>query len=321
MNLPDARAKVLESLLEGVSRKDLARRAAALSAAYRAGGPSAGIVSDADALAYVLARAPATYAAARAVLARMPGLTPATVLDMGAGPGTASWAAAEIWPDIAVTMLDRSAPLRALAAMLMPSAQVMAGDVAGTKPRADLVIASYVLAEFALDKAAILARDLWQGAVQALVLIEPGTPDGFARIRSARAALIKAGAHVAAPCTHDADCPMARRVGESRSDQHTADWCHFLQRLPRSRDHLILKDASVPFEDERYSYVVMTREAAPKGARIIKPVVESKAGITLPLCDETGLHDEFVPRRDKEAFRRARKLEWGDLVESPSPAV
>ena len=37
------------------------------------------------------------------------------------------------------------------------------------------------------------------------------------------------------------------------------DWCHFSQRLPRSRDHMLLKDASVPFEDERYSYVVVTQ--------------------------------------------------------------
>ena len=84
--------------------------------------------------------------------------------------------------------------------------------------------------------------------------------------------------------------------------------------MQRSRDHLITKRASVPFEDERYSYVAVTRQAVAKGARIIKPPVEAKPGITLPLCDANGLHDEFVPRRDKESFRRARKLGWGDLL-------
>ena len=45
------------------------------------------------------------------------------------------------------------------------------------------------------------------------------------------------------------------------------DWCHFSQRLARSRDHMLLKDASVPFEDERYSYVVATRAEAFRAAR------------------------------------------------------
>ena len=56
-------------------------------------------------------------------------------------------------------------------------------------------------------RAAAVAADLWQRRGQALVLIEPGTPQGFARIRAARAALIEAGAHIAAPCTHDNACP------------------------------------------------------------------------------------------------------------------
>jgi len=160
--------------------------------------------------------------------------------------------------------------------------------------------------------AGAIAADLWKITGKMLVLVEPGTPQGFARIRAARAALIAAGAHIAAPCTHDNICPMS---GD--------DWCHFSQRLPRSRDHMTLKDASVPFEDERYSYVVATPEKiapAPearlqKAARIIKPPVESKPGVMLPLCDETGLRDLFVAGRDKAAYRAVRKLEWGDRVE------
>ena len=172
-------------------------------------------------------------------------------------------------------------------------AEILSGDLAVEKPETDLVVASYVLAELPLDRIAMTARDLWQCAKGALALIEPGTPDGFARIRAARAALIETGAHVAAPCTHDNGCPM---VGE--------DWCHFSQRLPRSRDHMLLKGASVPFEDERYAYVVMTRRKVSSGARILNarilaPPLEAKPGLTFKLCDETGLRAQFVASRDK----------------------
>ena len=306
MQLPPARLTALNALLDGISRKDLAARVEKQSAAYRAGGTSSGIAEGLDALAYAVARAPATYAAARAVFGRvlevMPDFSPASLLDVGAGPGTASWAAVDVWPGLAVTMLDHNPHLRTLAAKLMGEAVVLPGDAGAPKPKADVVVASYVLAEFSESRAAAMAADLWAGAEEMLVLIEPGTPQGFARIRAARAALIEAGAHVVAPCTHDRTCPM-----------QPADWCHFAQRLSRSRDHMIAKGASVPFEDERYAYVAVTRQAVTKGARVIKPAMETKPGVTLPLCDAKGLRNEFVARRNKEAFRGARKLDWGDL--------
>jgi ribosomal protein RSM22 (predicted rRNA methylase) len=117
--------------------------------------------------------------------------------------------------------------------------------------------------------------------------------------------LIGQGAYVLAPCTHNHACPIA-----------DPDWCHFSQRLPRSRDHLKVKGASVPFEDERYSYVVAARRPAAQAnrARIIAPPEETKAGITLPLCDERGLHRAFVSRRERDAFRLLRKAKWGDSI-------
>jgi ribosomal protein RSM22 (predicted rRNA methylase) len=137
-----------------------------------------------------------------------------------------------------------------------------------------------------------------------LVLIEPGTPEGFARIRAARAALLAAGGHAAAPCTHDRACPLTG-----------ADWCHFSQRLARSRDHLIAKGASVPYEDERYAYVAVSRAPVAHGqhARIVKPRIEAKPGITLPLCEGAGLRNAFIARRDRHAFRAVRRKDWGDL--------
>jgi ribosomal protein RSM22 (predicted rRNA methylase) len=323
-SLPPALAAALDGALDGVSRKDLAARAAAQTAAYRSGGTSRPIASDLDALAYALARMPATFAANAAVFARlvqaMPDFAPASLLDVGAGPGTASWAALAAWPAIAaVTMRDHNPALRALARRLtdagpLAGAEIVAGDAGEATGKADLAVASYVLAEMPDDDAARLARRLWQQADRALVLIEPGTPAGFARIRAARAALIEAGAHVAAPCTHDNMCPMAESIGASRSDNQISDWCHFSQRLPRSRDHMRLKDASVPFEDERYAYVAVTREPMPRGgARMVAPPLEAKPGLTFRVCDESGLSARFVPARDRVETRRVRRKGWGDL--------
>ena len=260
MPFPPVLAARLERLLDGVPRADLAVRAATMSAAYRQGASSGGIRAPADALAYALARMPATFAVNDAVLARLlevwPDFAPATLLDVGAGTGAAAWAARGRWPALAVTMWDANPALRDLAATLMPDAAVAAGDIAAVTARADLVIASYVLAELPESRAGEIAGRLWQAADRALVLVEPGTPPGFARIRAARAALIAMGAHIAAPCTHDQACPMA-----------DGDWCHFSQRLARSRDHMRMKDGTVPFEDERYAYVVAIRESRASGAR------------------------------------------------------
>lgn len=309
--LPSALTAALDGALEGVSRKALVEAARALSAGYRDSQTSRGLNTPTDALAYALARMPATYAACAAVFARlgkvMPDFAPTSLLDAGAGTGAASWAAATAWPGIAaIAMLDANAALRAMAQRLadqgLPPTEIAAGDLASVEGSHDLVVASYLLAEMSEADAARAACRLWQHAAEVLVLVEPGTPQGFARIRAARAALIAVGAHVTAPCTHDNVCPM-----------DNDDWCHFSQRLPRSRDHMLLKGASVPFEDERYAYVAVTREGVAQGARILAPPLESKPGLTFKLCDEEGLRAQFVVSRDKDEYRRVRKKDWGDL--------
>jgi ribosomal protein RSM22 (predicted rRNA methylase) len=56
-----------------------------------------------EAIAYVASRMPATYAAIYNVLRelsrRIDSFKPSTVMDFGTGPGTAIWAANEIWGD------------------------------------------------------------------------------------------------------------------------------------------------------------------------------------------------------------------------------
>jgi ribosomal protein RSM22 (predicted rRNA methylase) len=309
--LPARLKAAADALLEGVSRKDLAVGSTAISRDYRAGKSSAGVVTkDADALAYLVTRLPATYAVAAAVLdqlrAAAPDFAPATLLDVGAGPGTATWAARETWPGIAqVTLTDSNAAFRDLARKLVPEAQILAHDlIRDTLPSADLVIASFVIAEIA-EPASVIAR-LYAAATDILVLIEPGTPVGFERLRAARTQLIEQGANILGPCTHASACPVI-----------APDWCHFSQRLPRSRDHMRAKGGTVPYEDERYCWLAVSpaRKSANDGAaRVLAPPKDSKPGIELKLCTPAGLESRFIPKRDRTAFAGVRKVGWGDVA-------
>lgn len=317
-DLPPALSAAIAARLEGQGRAALADRARRQSERYRAGGGSAAVVTDeADALAYALARAPATYAACHAAfeaLAELADLEPASLLDAGAGTGSASWAAAEVWRGLsAATFLDSNPAFLAAAADLaaghpaLAGAARLRGDLAAAAelPPADLVIASYALAELPDAQVAAAALRLWAAAGQALVVVEPGSPAGWRRVLAIRAALIEAGAHIATPCPHQSVCPV-----------EAPDWCHFSQRLARSRDHRLAKAASVPFEDEKFIYLAALRQPASRpAARIVGPPHLSKPAIALKLCTAEGaLEHRPYPRRDKAAYAAVRRLAWGDAI-------
>ncbi|WP_027581283.1 small ribosomal subunit Rsm22 family protein [Bradyrhizobium sp. Ai1a-2] len=315
-DLPVELKAALDAKLQGFSRNEAASRAAAISRTYRDGGGSGTIKSETDALAYVLARMPATYAAIVASLNAFveirPDFAPSSLLDIGAGPGTASWAAAQTFPSLQrFVLLDANATLRALALELagtrLRDARYELGParklLADAEP-ADLVVASYMVGEIDEAERTALAGLMWEKTGEVLVIVEPGTPAGYARIIALRAQLIAAGAHVVAPCPHDEECPL-----------EAPDWCHFSQRLSRSRAHMQVKGAEVPFEDERFAYVALTRTPAPnRPSRVLAQPVVGKADVTAKLCTPEGLSIAKIPRRAKADYARARRWRWGDAV-------
>jgi ribosomal protein RSM22 (predicted rRNA methylase) len=321
-SLPADLQAALSAKLQGLSRGDTAARAARISQTYRDGGGSDGIRSDSDALAYALARMPATYAAMAAALnalcAIRPDFAPRSLLDVGAGPGTASWAATEAFSSLtSVALFDANDALRALALDLMRGSfrrddpDYRKGDarvlLEAAEP-ADLVIASYMIGELDQRERIELAALAWNKTRDTLLIVEPGTPKGYERIVALRTQLIAQGAHVAAPCPHDGRCPLM-----------PPDWCHFTQRLPRSRAHREIKGVELPFEDEKFAYLALTRRPVPaRPLRVLAQPVVSKVEITAKLCTPEGLVTAKVPHRAKADYARARRWRWGDGVDPES---
>jgi ribosomal protein RSM22 (predicted rRNA methylase) len=321
MTSPDLPAELkaaLQAKLHGLSRSDAAERSAAISQTYRSGGGSAAIRTEAHALAYALARMPATYAAVTASLNALcevrPDFAPQNLLDVGAGPGTAIWAAAEAFSSLANFMsIDANTALRTLALDLFDKSsrlsklqyrQGEARAVLSHAEPADLVVASYLLGEMSDTERAGLADLMWARTSDTLLIVEPGTPAGYARILALRRQLIALGAHVAAPCPHDGECPLI-----------APDWCHFAQRLPRSRAHRQLKGAELAFEDEKFAYVALTRApVARHPARVLAQPDVGKVAVTAKLCTPGGLVVAKVSRRARADYARARRWRWGDAV-------
>jgi ribosomal protein RSM22 (predicted rRNA methylase) len=314
--LPAELRSALETKLHGLARDKIAARAARISKTYRDGGNSRVIASSADALAYALVRMPATYAAVTAGLVALgeikPDFAPISLLDVGAGPGTASWAAAETFASLQkFTLLDINAALQTLALELGRNHARLAAmtcrrdaNALDEAEPADLVIAGYLIGEVGDAERRMLAERLWAKTRHTLLVVEPGTPAGYARIIELRALLIAGGAHVAAPCPHNGPCPL-----------QAPDWCHFAQRLPRLRAHMQIKEAELPFEDEKFSYVVLTRNATTRSlSRVLAPPVVSKVDVSAKLCTADGLTMAKVPRRDKGAYAQARRWRWGEAV-------
>lgn len=322
--LPAELKAALDARLHGLSRNDAAERAAVISRTYRDGGGSGAIRSEADALAYALARMPATYAAVTASLNALreitPGFAPKSLLDVGAGPGTASWAAAEAFPSLqSFSLLDANPALRALALDLgrgstrLRDSNYQRGEARAALAEteaADLVVASYMIGEISESERSALAALMWAKTRDTLLVVEPGTPAGYARIMTLREQLIASGAHVAAPCPHGGQCPLL-----------APDWCHFTQRLPRSRAHKQLKSAELPYEDEKFSYLALTRAAVARHpARVLAQPDVTKVAVTAKLCTDRGVISAVAPRRDKAAYARFRRRNWGDAVFEDGPA-
>ncbi|MYT70771.1 MULTISPECIES: small ribosomal subunit Rsm22 family protein [unclassified Streptomyces] len=322
MNAPtdDTLRAALATLLEGLPPSQATRAVDRLIANYRGTTPTdAPILRDrADVVAYAAYRMPATFEAVRAALdalaAAAPGRTPTGHLDIGGGTGAAVWAAQDVWPGKRpTTVLDWSEPALALGRELASAEPTLASTVTWERARigassapadASLVTVSYVLKELTEADRAAVVDTAARAATDAVVIIEPGTPDGYTRVIEARDRLIAAGFHVAAPCPHSGTCPIVPG----------ADWCHFSARVSRSSLHRQIKGGSLAYEDEKFAYVAATRFAPePAPARIVRKPQIRKGQVLLDLCEVRGaLTRTTVTKKHGALYREARDAEWGD---------
>ena len=253
-----------------------------------------------EAQAYATSRLPATQAVGEQVLSILKEVYPhplPRVLDLGAGLGGSRW----LFQNIAQTLflVEKNPHMLALGKALQhPLGTFLSGDYKSLDlPQVDLVWASYTLSE--LKDPALLFSKLKQMSPKVLIFIEPGTPKGFDVIRLGREVFIEWGYHALAPCGHNAPCPMP-----------TGDWCHFSKRIIRTKGHQRTKGASLPYEDEKFSYVILSKEKGELPPRIIKRPQKGKGHVHVDLCTKDGL----IRQTRTKSKHGTLEATWGDVL-------
>ena len=230
---------------------------------------------------------------------------------MGSGPGTVLWAAHDLFPDLnQVTLIEQDQALSQEGAALFDedigqkNITFLSQSLQSAIPfkSHDLVCLSYVLGELSGQDHQALIQAAWQATNKFLILIEPGTPEGFGRIKEARRQLIEQGAFILAPCPHDLVCPMTQ-----------GDWCHFSARLGRSALHREIKESSLPYEDEKYSYIIASKKSRSRPlSRVIRRPKQGSGHFILDLCTQNGLERKIISKKMPTLYRAARQASWGD---------
>ena len=307
----------IERLTLGENHAELTNNSQKISDLYRSGSGCGKrlLTGEKEALAYSVARMPATLGAVSAALRaalEFANCNPASLLDVGAGTGASAWAADALLDLESIACLERENVMLQTGMELMKES-ALAGKtkwmqhdltIGKLSMAGDIVTASYVLNELRREDRLRMLEELWSAARMLLLIVEPGTPEGCRQMLENRDALIRLGAHIAAPCPHSGACMM----GES--------WCHFKCRVPRSRLHKQLKGGDAPYEDEKFTYIAVTREKCrPAEARIIRHPYFDKGRVTLEVCTHNGISKTVITKKDGELFKKARKAKCGDAIE------
>ena len=282
---------------------------------YAEGSP-APLEGLAEHVAYTICRMPATFAAVTQALSHMrevvPSFAPTTILDIGSGPGTAAISAMAAFPTICQGVgMERSADFLAISKILCSTLHGVQGDCITDPPPSgtfDLMTMAYVINELS-DETCRRWMEIAASKTQVLLIVEPGTPGGWARLMECRTRLIELGGQVLAPCPHHKPCPF---IG-------TDAWCHESVRLPRSSLHRRLKKGELGYEDEKFCYLAIAfssdlpRTVPP--ARIVHSPKHRHGHTYLTLCTKKGLLETtIISRKYKELYRIARDAIWGDLL-------
>lgn len=316
MDIPQELREAIEEVVTGVKHTNLIEQSQKISEKYREneGKGKRLVTQQEEAIAYAISRMPATYCSVYSVLTQVLknySKEINTVFDIGAGTGAATWAISNFLEAEKIICLEREKAMRDTGKKLMDrhleNVEWKECDIVVDKleEKADMAITSYMINELSSSDREKTILKMWEATNDLLIIIEPGTPEGFKHIVQAREILLAQNANIVAPCTHNGMCPINLEE----------DWCSFYARVARSGIHRQAKKGELGYEDEKFSYIAFSKNiTCLNGARILRHPQINSGFVKVKLCDENGIQEKTYSKKDKELYKKVKKMDAGETI-------
>ena len=307
----------IEKLISNLEHQKIIEESQKISKIYRnnKGEGNKLVTKKTEAIAYAISRMPSTYCAVYSALSNTLKNCDDKIenaLDVGAGTGAATWAISNLIDTKQIICLEREKEMLNIGKKLMEDQENLSNvewrefELANNeiKEKYDLVVTSYVINELSEKDRKKTIIKLWEATKKILLIIEPGTPEGFRHILEAREMLLKENANIIAPCTHQNKC----LIGDN-------DWCSFYTRVQRSGAQRQAKKGELGYEDEKFSYIAFSKKPIQnEGARILRHPQINKGYVKVKVCTDKNIEEKTYSKKDGEIYKKIRKLDAGDII-------
>ena len=319
MDIPQELKIAIENQLVGIKSNQIIENYQKISSRYRnnIGDGKIFVNKQEEALSYAISRMPSTYCAIYSALDHILKNCNEkinTCYDIGAGTGAATWAVNQCIHFEKCTCFEREQDMIDVGKKLMKGVELLKQvdwkkfDILKDNftEKADLIITSYMINELPEENKNEIIKKLWNITNKILLIIEPGTPAGFKNIVNAREMLLKEGANIIAPCSHQSECKI-------KED----DWCSFYVRVNRSGIQRLAKKGELGYEDEKFSYIAFSKTAIDnQKTRILRHPQIYQGYVKIKVCTNHGIEEKIYSKKDGEIYKKIKKLNAGDIIEN-----
>lgn len=315
MILPSELSEKINELCQSLKTNEIKKIRENLTYKYKnkTGKSTDLIVSNDESITYAISRMPATYSVLYTLISELIEQKYIdiqkidSISDFGSGTGSGYFALRQLFKNAKISLFEKNENMIKVFNFLsnVDKDYVYSFDLTNEEinEKFDFILSSYVLSELNEKDRQFAFKKLLNSSNKYVLIVDTGTPNTYKSMMSLKKLASELGFNTIAPC-NNLVCPLQN------------DYCQFYARVERSKIMRQSKSGSLPYEDEKYFYLLFAKDISNldgKSRIIRRPIIRANE-VELKLCTLNGVETHKFTIKYKDKFKQAKKSKINGLI-------